>query len=94
MARSSAARAASSPPSARSVNPSSQRRASAICPSAPSSDRAEAARHTRALDIEIGPLGDDEVAAIVAFLHALTGETAEPRPLGRPETVPSGLTVD
>ena len=57
-------------------------------------DTAEAARHTRALDIEIGPLRDDEVAAIVTFLHALTGETAETRPLGRPETVPSGLTVD
>jgi len=57
-------------------------------------DRLENARHARALDIEAVSLGDAEVADLVAFLHALTGETAETRPLGRPDAVPSGLSVD
>ena len=38
-------------------------------------------------------LGDAEIADLVAFLNARTGETAETRPMGRPETVPSGLPV-
>ena len=37
---------------------------------------------------------DDDIADLVAFLHALTGETADTRPLGRPDIVPSGLPVD
>ena len=37
---------------------------------------------------------DAELADIEAFLHALTGETAWERPLGRPDSVPSGLSVD
>ena len=57
-------------------------------------DRLESVRHAAALDIEPISLGDAEVADIVAFLHALTGETAETRPLGRPDAVPSGLPVD
>ncbi|MEM9970334.1 MAG: cytochrome c peroxidase [Pseudomonadota bacterium] len=57
-------------------------------------DRMEMARHRAAVDIEPVALNDAEVGEIVAFLHALTGDTAETRPLGRPETVPSGLSVD
>jgi len=57
-------------------------------------DRLESVRHAAALDIEPISLSDAEVADIVAFLHALTGETAETRPLGRPDAVPSGLPVD
>jgi cytochrome c peroxidase len=57
-------------------------------------DRLEAARHARALDIRPRALEAAEIDQIVAFLHALTGETADDRPLGRPETVPSGLPVD
>ena len=57
-------------------------------------DRLESVRHAAALDIEPISLGDAEIADIVAFLHALTGETAETRPLGRPDAVPSGLPVD
>lgn len=57
-------------------------------------DRLESVRHAAALDIEPISLSDAEIADIVAFLHALTGETAETRPLGRPDAVPSGLPVD
>jgi len=57
-------------------------------------DRLESVRHAAALDIEPISLSDAEVADLVAFLHALTGETAETRPLGRPDAVPSGLPVD
>jgi cytochrome c peroxidase len=35
-----------------------------------------------------------EIADLVAFLQALTGETVDQRPLGRPNRVPSGLPVD
>lgn len=46
------------------------------------------------IDIELPPATDAEIADIVAFLNALTGETALDRPMGRPDTVPSGLPVD
>ena len=58
------------------------------------SDAREMARQARALDIEPIALADDDVAALVAFLQSLTGQTALDRPLGRPSEVPSGLTVD
>lgn len=58
------------------------------------SDKRESERHRYALDIEPGNLTDNDVDALVAFLNSLTGATAETRPLGRPERVPSGLTVD
>ena len=58
------------------------------------SDRREMARQARAIDITPVDLGDADVAALVAFLENLTGETALARPLGRPERVPSGLPVD
>lgn len=58
------------------------------------SDSREIARQRAAVDITPIDLADEEVDAIVAFLHALTGKTAETRPLGRPDTVPSGLPVD
>ncbi|NNF24983.1 MAG: methylamine utilization protein MauG [Rhodobacteraceae bacterium] len=58
------------------------------------SDRREMARHRAALDIGPVDLGDRDVDDLVAFLNALTGATAKDRPLGRPETVPSGLSVD
>jgi cytochrome c peroxidase len=45
---------------------------------------------------ELAPfrLTEAEITDLVAFLHALTGDTALERPLGRPDTVPSGLPVD
>ncbi len=57
-------------------------------------DAREMARQAAKVDIELAGLDNDEIADLVAFLHALTGETARSRPLGRPETVPSGLPVD
>lgn len=57
-------------------------------------DIREGARETAAIDIEPVALGDAEIADLVAFLGALTGRTAETRPMGRPESVPSGLPVD
>ena len=54
----------------------------------------ELARQEAAINIALPPRTDGEVADLVAFLNALTGETAGTRPLGRPETVPSGLPVD
>ncbi|NNL36515.1 MAG: methylamine utilization protein MauG [Silicimonas sp.] len=40
------------------------------------------------------PLSDHEIGQLVAFLESLTGGTAATRPMGRPETVPSGLDID
>ncbi len=57
-------------------------------------DSREMARQARALDIRPRVLSDTEVADLVAFLHALTGQSALSRPLGRPAAVPSGLPVD
>ena len=58
------------------------------------SDRFEMARHRLALDLRPMEMSQDDVAAMVAFLENLTGETALDRPLGRPNAVPSGLPVD
>lgn len=57
-------------------------------------DRLEMARQTDAIDIPAVQLSDGEIADLEAFLHALTGATAETRPMGVPSTVPSGLPVD
>lgn len=57
-------------------------------------DKNEMARQGRAVDITPVDLAEKDIADIVAFLESLTGETAMTRPLGRPITVPSGLTVD
>lgn len=57
-------------------------------------DSREIARQRRAIDIKPVNLSEQGIADIVAFLESLTGETALKRPLGRPTTVPSGLTVD
>lgn len=57
-------------------------------------DHREIARQRAKIDIEPVEMSEEDVSAIVAFLESLTGETAEDRPLGRPASVPSGLTVD
>lgn len=57
-------------------------------------DRREMARQARVLDIRPVDLSEAEVADLAAFLRALTGESARRRPLGRPDSVPSGLPVD
>jgi len=58
------------------------------------SDKLEMARQAEKLDIEPVDLADHELRDLVAFMHALTGKTALTRPLGAPDTVPSGLPVD
>jgi len=57
-------------------------------------DHREMARQTAILDIDPISLNAMQIADIEAFLHALTGNTALERPLGRPSIVPSGLSVD
>jgi cytochrome c peroxidase len=57
-------------------------------------DRREMERQQTVLDIIPVTMNETQVADIEAFLHVLTGNTAEERPLGRPATVPSGLPVD
>ncbi len=57
-------------------------------------DKAEMARQSAKQDIALPPLSDEDINQLIAFLEALTGETANTRPLGRPNSVPSGLPVD
>ena len=57
-------------------------------------DEYEMARQKAMLDIHLPQLNDSQIGDIVAFLNALTGETALDLPMGRPDTVPSGLPVD
>lgn len=57
-------------------------------------DRREMARQAAVRDIFLPARSETEIADLVAFLHALTGATVDQRPLGRPDSVPSGLPVD
>ena len=57
-------------------------------------DRLEMARYRAKSDIKPRELADDDIAALVAFLHSLTGKTSSNTPFGIPATVPSGLPVD
>ena len=58
------------------------------------SDNRERARLKRAVDILPQKVSDIDVNDLLAFLNALTGKSADARPLGRPTKVPSGLSVD
>ena len=57
-------------------------------------DTREMARLDAATSIQEFELSENEINDLVAFLNALTGETFDQRPLGRPDRVPSGLAVD
>ena len=57
-------------------------------------DRLEMRRQRARLDIRPVALTEAEIADLVAFLEALTGNTSADRPLGVPDSVPSGLPVD
>ena len=57
-------------------------------------DKLEMARQANHIDINLPPLDDTEISAIVAFLHALTGDQASAVDFEIPESVPSGLPVD
>ena len=58
------------------------------------SDAREMARQAAALELRSISLSDADINDLVAFLNALTGKSADQRPLGQPSSVPSGLTVD
>ncbi|MCK0119242.1 methylamine utilization protein MauG [Loktanella sp. F6476L] len=66
----------------------------AVVDGAIAQDAAEMKRQASVQDLRSLSISEDDVQYLVAFLNALTGKTAEDRPLGRPETVPSGLPVD
>jgi cytochrome c peroxidase len=57
-------------------------------------DRIEMSRYRQKIDIKPVTLSDDEVAHLVAFMHALSGRSAQTLKFGVPESVPSGLAVD
>ncbi|MGR3540949.1 MAG: cytochrome-c peroxidase [Hasllibacter sp.] len=52
-------------------------------------DRREMARQAAALDIAPLALSDPQIEALIAFLHALTGETARALPLAAPPRSPA-----
>ncbi len=58
------------------------------------SDSLEMARLARSTSIPSFTLSDQDIRDLEAFLNALTGASADARPLGRPTSVPSGLPVD
>lgn len=58
------------------------------------SDKHEMRRQAFAIEMTPTAISDDEMNDLIAFLHSLTGQSAELRPLGRPDAVPSGLPVD
>lgn len=57
-------------------------------------DRLEMERFRRRVDITPRKLTDHEVSALVDFMDALSGRSAQSLPLGIPDRVPSGLPVD
>jgi len=57
-------------------------------------DRLEMQRLKRFVDIEPVSLSDGEVEKLVAFLHTLTDEKALAGRLGKPNSMPSGLSID
>jgi cytochrome c peroxidase len=58
-------------------------------------DVEETDRQMAALDLQpTAGVTQEHVDALEAFLHSLTGKTAQTRPLGVPQSVPSGLPVD
>jgi cytochrome c peroxidase len=58
------------------------------------SDTREMKRQNRVLDITPIILSPTDISDLENFLHSLTGKSGNNRPLGRPATVPSGLSVD
>ena len=60
----------------------------------PLDDAYERARLSSRLDIDAVSLSDEEIADLIAFMHALSGTSSLKGRLGRPDYVPSGLEVD
>ena len=59
-----------------------------------SDDRLETFRYKAKSDIKPRELADDDITALVAFLHSLTGKTARNPPFGVPAELTSGLPLD
>ena len=57
-------------------------------------DVREMLRYKNKVDIKAKALEPQAIADLVEFLHALTGKSVRETPLGRPDEVPSGLSVD
>ena len=57
-------------------------------------DRLEMERQAAKIDIEPVHLTEHQIKDVIIFLESLTGESARQGRLGRPSTVPSGLSVD
>ncbi len=57
-------------------------------------DMRERARALARVEADLPALSETEITEIVAFLKCLTGRSADARPMGRPDRVPSGLPVD
>ena len=58
------------------------------------SDKREQDRIISSIDIKPIDLSEKEIDQLVSFLQSLTGKSGNQRPLGKPEKVPSGLTID
>jgi cytochrome c peroxidase len=58
------------------------------------SDKREQDRIITSIDIKPIDLSEKEIDQLVSFLKSLTGKSGNQRPLGKPEKVPSGLTID
>ena len=58
------------------------------------SDKREQKRLLSRIDINPVDITEDELNELVSFIHSLTGESKNNRPLGKPTSVPSGLIVD
>jgi cytochrome c peroxidase len=54
----------------------------------------ETERQMQSLDITAVDMVDEDIDALEAFLNALTDRDFANRPMGRPDRVPSGLSVD
>ena len=58
------------------------------------SDKREQDRILSSIDIQPIELNDKEIDELVSFLKSLTGRSGNQRPLGKPDKVPSGLSID
>ena len=58
------------------------------------SDKREQDRILSSINIQPIDLSEEEVDQLVLFLESLTGRSGNQRPLGKPNKVPSGLTID
>ena len=57
-------------------------------------DKREKSRLLSRIDIDQVHLEEIEIDYIIDFLSTLTDKNGNNRPIGRPESVPSGLSVD